>query len=60
MTSQRLSNTEDVISAGILGSRPAPVIFSCTRRVTGFAHAREVAGGPVSSAGDVVSAIAYV
>lgn len=47
----------DVISAGVLGASPAPATFTWTGGVSGFALTREVAGGVVSSAGDVVSVV---
>jgi anti-sigma-K factor RskA len=46
---------EVAISAGVLGSEPGPSRFTWTAGVAGFALTREVAGGVVSSAGDVVS-----
>jgi len=46
---------EVAISAGVLGSEPGPSRFTWTADVAGFALTREVAGGVVSSAGDVVS-----
>jgi anti-sigma-K factor RskA len=49
-----------VISAGVLGHRPAPATFTWTGGVSGFALTREVAGGVISSAGDVVSVIADI
>lgn len=52
-----INDTEDVISAGVLGSRPEPSTFTWTGDVTGFALTREVAGGVVSSAGDVVAVV---
>jgi anti-sigma-K factor RskA len=52
-----INNAEDVISAGVLGAQPAPATFTWTGDVSGFALTREVAGGVVSSAGDVVSVI---
>jgi anti-sigma-K factor RskA len=55
-----INDTEDVISAGVLGNDPAPATFTWTGDVTGFALTREVAGGVVSSAGDVVSVISGV
>ncbi len=55
-----INDTEEVISAGILGADPGPVTFTWTGKVTGFALTREVAGGVVSSAGDVVSVITDV
>lgn len=53
-----INDTEDVISAGVLGNDPAPATFTWSGEVTGFALTREVAGGVVSSEGDVVSVIA--
>lgn len=50
----------DVISAGVLGASPVPSTFTWTGEVSGFALTREVAGGVVSSAGDVVSVITDV
>jgi hypothetical protein len=47
----------DVISAGVLGSDPVAAAFTWTGDVAGFALTREVAGGVVSSEGDVVSVI---
>lgn len=55
-----INDTEDVISAGILGAAPTPSTFTWTGDVAGFALTREVAGGVVSSAGDVVSVITDV
>lgn len=55
-----INDIEDVISAGVLGNNPAPATFTWTGDVTGFALTREVAGGVVSSEGDVVSVIADV
>lgn len=52
-----INAAEDVISAGVLGADPTPATFTWTGDVTGFALTREVAGGVVSSAGDVVSVI---
>jgi anti-sigma-K factor RskA len=52
-----INDTEDVISAGVLGNRPGPSTFTWTGEVTGFALTREIAGGVVSSAGDVVAVI---
>jgi hypothetical protein len=46
---------EEVISAGVLGSDPAPSRFTWSGDVAGFALSREVAGGAASPAGDVVS-----
>lgn len=48
------------ISAGVLGSDPGPATFTWTDDFAGFALTREVAGGVVSSAGDVVSVIADI
>lgn len=51
-------NTDDaVISAGVLGNAPGPSIFTWSGDVSGLALTREVAGGVVSSAGDVVSVV---
>jgi hypothetical protein len=52
-----INDAADVISAGVLGADPAPSTFTWTGGVSGFALTREVAGGVVSSAGDVVSVI---
>ncbi|HEU4894308.1 MAG TPA: anti-sigma factor [Acidimicrobiia bacterium] len=52
-----INEAEDVISAGVLGNDPAPATFTWTGDTTGFALTREVAGGVISSAGDVVSVI---
>jgi anti-sigma factor RsiW len=52
-----INDTADVISAGVLGADPGPATFTWTGDVSGFALTREVAGGVVSSAGDVVSVI---
>jgi len=52
-----INDTEDVISAGVLGNNPTPATFTWTGEVAGFALTREVAGGVVSSEGDVVSVI---
>jgi anti-sigma-K factor RskA len=52
-----INDIEDVISAGVLGNDPAPATFTWTGETTGFALTREVAGGVISSAGDVVSVI---
>lgn len=51
------NETSDVISAGVLGAEPGPSTFTWTGGASGFALTREVAGGVVSSAGDVVSVI---
>jgi anti-sigma-K factor RskA len=48
---------ELVISAGVLGAVPGPATFTWTGDIAGFALTREVAGGVVSSAGDVASVI---
>jgi hypothetical protein len=48
---------ELVISAGVLGAAPGPATFTWTGDIAGFALTREVAGGVVSSAGDVASVI---
>lgn len=55
-----INEAEDVISAGVLGAQPAPATFTWTGDIAGFALTREVAGGVVSSAGDVVSVITDV
>ena len=52
-----INDAEEVISAGVLGQNPEPATFTWTGDVTGFALTREVAGGVISSAGDVVSVI---
>lgn len=52
-----VNDTSDVISAGVLGANPIAATFTWTGEVSGFALTREVAGGVVSSAGDVVSVI---
>ncbi|CAN5788694.1 hypothetical protein BH23ACT4_BH23ACT4_02930 [soil metagenome] len=52
-----LTPDEIAISAGVLGSNPGPATFTWTDDFGGFALTREVAGGVVSSAGDVVSVI---
>jgi anti-sigma-K factor RskA len=52
-----INEAEDVISAGVLGNDPTPATFTWTGDTTGFALTREVAGGVISSAGDVVSVI---
>jgi anti-sigma-K factor RskA len=46
-----------VISAGVLGHEPVASTFTWTGTVSGFALTREIAGGVVSSEGDVVSVI---
>lgn len=53
-----INDTEDDISAGVLGNDPVAATFTWTGEVTGFALTREAAGGVVSSEGDVVSVIA--
>jgi anti-sigma-K factor RskA len=53
-----INDTDDVISAGVLGPEPAPSTFTWSGPIAGFALTREVAEGVVSSAGDVVSVIA--
>lgn len=55
-----INDNEDVISAGVLGNDPSPATFTWTGDISGFALTREVAGGVVSSAGDVVSLITDV
>lgn len=52
-----INTNEDVISAGAIGNDPGPSIFTWAGDVAGFALTREVAGGVVSSAGDVVSVV---
>jgi hypothetical protein len=52
-----ITDDELVISAGVLGNDPKPAIFIWNGGVSGFALTREVAGGVVSSAGDVVSVV---
>lgn len=52
-----INTAEAVISAGVLGSNPAPAPFTWTGDVAGLALTREVAGGVVSSEGDVVSVV---
>lgn len=52
-----INDTADVISAGVLGADPIAATFTWNGEVSGFALTREVAGGVVSSAGDVVSVI---
>lgn len=46
---------ELVISAGVLGNDPRPARFTWSGDIAGFALTREVAGGVVSSEGDVVA-----
>ena len=55
-----INDSEAVISAGVLGNDPLPATFTWTGDVSGFALTREVAGGVVSSEGDVVSVISGV
>jgi hypothetical protein len=50
-----ITSDELVISAGVLGFDPAPSRFTWSGEVAGFALTREVAGGVVTSAGDVVA-----
>jgi len=52
-----INTDEAVISAGVLGSDPSPAPFTWTGEVAGLALTREVAGGVVSSEGDVVSVV---
>lgn len=52
-----ITSDEVVISAGVLGNDPGPARFTWTGEVAGFALTREVAGGVISSAGDVVSVV---
>lgn len=52
-----INTDEAVISAGVLGSNPAPAPFTWAGEVAGLALTREVAGGVVSSEGDVVSVV---
>jgi anti-sigma-K factor RskA len=52
-----LTPDEEAISAGVLGNEPLPARFTWNGDVAGFALTREVAGGVVSSAGDVVSVV---
>ena len=52
-----INTDEAVISAGVLGSDPAPAPFTWTGDVAGLALTREVSGGVVSSEGDVVSVV---
>ena len=52
-----INTDEAVISAGVLGSNPAPAPFTWSGDVAGLALTREVAGGVVSSEGDVVSVV---
>ena len=50
-----ITSAELAISAGVLGNDPGAARFSWVGDVAGFALTREVAGGVVSSEGDVVS-----
>lgn len=52
-----LTPDEAAISAGLLGNDPGPATFTWKGDLAGFALTREVAGGVVSSEGDVVSVI---
>lgn len=52
-----ITSDELVISAGVLGSDPAPARFTWSGEVAGFALTREVEGGVVTSAGDVVAVV---
>lgn len=52
-----INDQGDVISAGVLGHEPVAATFTWTGTVSGFALTREIAGGVVSSEGDVVSVI---
>lgn len=52
-----ITSDDLVISAGVLGSDPAPSRFTWDGEVAGFALTREVAGGVVTSAGDVVAVV---
>jgi anti-sigma-K factor RskA len=47
----------EVISAGVLGNDPTASLFTWRGPIAGFALTREVAGGVMSSAGDVVSVV---
>lgn len=53
-----INTKEEAISAGVLGNDPGAVTFTWTGDVAGFALTRELAGGVISSEGDVVSVIA--
>lgn len=46
---------EQVISGGVLGNEPGVAAFTWSGPVSGFALTREVAGGVVESAGDLVA-----
>jgi len=50
--------TEEVISAGVLGSDPEASTFTWRGEVSAFALTRETAGGVAVSEGDVVATIA--
>ncbi len=50
-----LNDQGEAVSGGVLGSEPGPSTFTWTAEITGFALTREVAGGVISSAGDVVA-----
>lgn len=52
-----VNTDQQVISAGAIGNDPSVSTFTWTGDVAGFALTREVAGGVVSSEGDVVSVI---
>lgn len=52
-----INTDEAVISAGVLGNAPRPSTFTFTGDIAGLALTREVAGGVVSSEGDVVSVV---
>lgn len=51
-------NTNDaVISAGVLGNRPGPSLFTWSDEIVAVALTREVVGGVVTSEGDLVSVV---
>ena len=52
-----LTPDELAISAGVLGNDPGPATFTWKGDIAGLALTREVAGGVVSSEGDLVSVI---
>lgn len=52
-----LNGNGEAISAGVLGNKPTVARFTWTGEVSGFALTREVAGGVVSSAGDVAAVV---
>lgn len=52
-----LTPDELAISAGVLGNDPGPATFTWKGDLAGLALTREVAGGVVSSEGDVVSVV---